>query len=182
VEDRPTYLIVPLLQGFEWFDEGLQRGLRARGWPILTRPESMIMHHVIQGIVRPSDIARSLGLTRQAVHTTIAQIVDKGVFELVPDPEDKRIRAVALTQTGKAMRADARLIVTYLSEQLGQRIGQRRLANLLEGFSQDWGAPPDYPWPHPEEEAAARPSPSAGDKPVKSRARAGTKKVRATSS
>lgn len=177
--DRPTYLIVPLLQGYEWFDEGLQQGLRALGWPVLTRPESMIMHHVILGIVRPSDIARSLGLTRQAVHTTIGQIVEKGVFELVPDPEDKRIRAVALTETGKAMRADARKIVTYLSEQLGQRIGQRRLANLLDAFSGDWGTPPGYPWAGLDDKAAASP-PARGT--AKPRARAPTRKARATPS
>lgn len=176
---RPTYLIVSLLQGYEWFDEGLQQSLRARGWPILTRPESMIMHHVILGIVRPSDIARSLGLTRQAVHTTIAQIVEKGVFELVPDPEDRRIRAVALTETGKAMRADAQKIVTYLSEELGQRIGQRRLANLLDAFADDWGAPPTYPWAAQD---GARPASAAPGKRTKPRANASTSKARAKSS
>lgn len=174
--DRPIYLIVPLLQGYEWFDEGLQRGLRARGWPILTRPESMIMHHVILGMVRPSDIARALGLTRQAVHSTIAQIVEKGVFELVPDPSDRRIKAVGLTETGKAMRADAQMIVTYLAEQLGQRIGQKRLANLAEAFTQDWGAAPDYPWP----ETAAAPAPAKA--PAKPRAPARASKARAASS
>lgn len=144
--DHNDYLIVPLVVGFEWFDEGLQNSLRARGWPTLTRPESMIMHHVIQGIVRPSDIARSLRLTRQAVHATIAQIVEKGVFELQPDPADRRIRIVALTEMGKAMRADAQRIVAYLSLELGRRIGAKRLAALTEALRQDWGEPPEYPW------------------------------------
>lgn len=145
--DHTVYPIVPLLQGYEWFDEGLQTALSARGWPSLTRPESMVMHHVILGIVRPADIARSLGLTRQAVHSTIAQIVEKGVFELQPDPDDGRIRIVTLTETGKAMRADAQRIVTWLAQRLGERIGRKRLANLIDAFSQDWGEPPPYPWP-----------------------------------
>lgn len=144
--DHNDYLIVPLVYGYEWFDEGLQNSLRARGWPTLTRPESMIMNHVIQGIVRPSDIARSLRLTRQAVHATIAQIVEKGVFELQPDPEDRRIRIVALTEMGRAMRADAQRIVTYLSQELGRRIGAKRLAALTEALGHDWGEPPEYPW------------------------------------
>lgn len=144
--DHSAYPIVPLLQGYEWFDEALQRSLKNRGWPTLTRPESMVMHHVILGIVRPAEIARSLGLTRQAVHATIGQIVDKGVFELQPDPQDRRIRVVALTAMGAAMRADARRIVAWLAEQLGERIGRKRLANLVEALSQDWGVAPDFPW------------------------------------
>ena len=55
--DGMTYLIVPLLQGFEWFDESLQRSLQARGWPQLTQPESSVMIHVILGINRPAEIA-----------------------------------------------------------------------------------------------------------------------------
>lgn len=167
--DHTAYPIVPLLQGYEWFDEGLQRALEARGWPSLTRPESMVMHHVILGIVRPADIARSLGLTRQAVHSTIAQIVEKGVFELAPDPEDGRIRIVVLTGVGKAMRADAQKIVTWLAMRLGERIGRKRLANLIEAFAQDWGQAPDYPWETLEEEAGSAARPRARTQPSKAR-------------
>jgi DNA-binding MarR family transcriptional regulator len=137
--DNISYLIVPLLQGFEWFDEGLQRSLQARGWPQLTRPESMVMIHVILDVTRPSDIARSLGLTRQAVHVTIGQIVRKGIFELKDDPSDNRIKIVALTADGSAMRNDARATVTYLTDRLSERIGKRHVQSLRDALSQDWG-------------------------------------------
>jgi DNA-binding MarR family transcriptional regulator len=137
--DSIGYLIVPLLQGFEWFDEGMQQSLRARGWPQLTRPESMVMIHVILDITRPADIARSLGLTRQAVHTTISQIVEKGIFELRDDPADGRIKMVALTTEGKAMRRDAQAAVKYATDRLAERIGARHVQNLRDAFTQDWG-------------------------------------------
>jgi DNA-binding MarR family transcriptional regulator len=137
--DSISYLIVPLLQGFEWFDEGLQRSLQARGWPQLTRPESMVMIHVILDITRPADIARSLGLTRQAVHTTISQIVAKGIFDLKDDPSDRRIKVVALTAEGRAMRRDAQAAVKYLADRLTERIGERHVQNLRDAFAQDWG-------------------------------------------
>lgn len=139
--DNISYLIVPLLQGFEWFDEGLQRSLQARGWPQLTQPESIVMIHVILNITRPSDIARSMGLSRQAVHITINQIVGKGIFELQDDPTDKRSKMIALTATGKAMRRDAQLAVKYLAEQLADRIGEEHVNNLRAAFAKDWGAP-----------------------------------------
>jgi DNA-binding MarR family transcriptional regulator len=135
------YLIVPLLAGFEWFDESLQMSLREAGWPHLTRPESMVMMHVQLNIVRPADIARSLRLTRQAVHSTINSLVERGVFELVDDPTDGRIRIVQLTAMGRAMRQDAQKIVDQLSSELGRRIGPKQVKALREAFASDWGAP-----------------------------------------
>jgi DNA-binding MarR family transcriptional regulator len=135
------YLIVPLLAGFEWFDESLQMSLREAGWPHLTRPESMVMMHVQMNVVRPADIARSLRLTRQPVHSTINSLVERGVFEMADDPTDGRIRIVQLTPMGKAMRQDAQKIVAELTEELGRRIGAKRVKALREAFGSDWGAP-----------------------------------------
>lgn len=138
---KSDYLIVPLLAGFEWFDESLQMSLREAGWPHLTRPESMVMMHVQMDVNRPADIARSLRLTRQAVHSTINALVERGVFELADDPTDGRIRIVQLTPMGKAMRQDAQKIVDHLSKELGRRIGARRVKALREAFDADWGSP-----------------------------------------
>jgi DNA-binding MarR family transcriptional regulator len=153
--DSIAYLIVPLLQGFEWFDEGLQASLQARGWPTLTGPESMVMIHVIVNIVRPSEIARSMALTRQAVHITIGQVVKKGILELLDDPGDKRGKIVSLTSTGKAMRRDAQMAVQYCAEQLAARIGDKHLQNLKAAFATDWGDPVICPL-QPGERSAVR--------------------------
>lgn len=143
VGKRSGYLIIPLLQGFEWFDEGLQRSMKARGWPTLTRPESMIMIHVIQDMIRPSEIARSLGLTRQAVHRTIGQVCEKGLFELKPDPTDGRGSIILLTQQGEAMRHDAQLIVAAIHQVLEKRLGARAFRELVNLLESDWGAIPE---------------------------------------
>jgi len=139
--NRTDYLIVPLLQGFEWFDESLQRSLIANGQPALTRPESMVMMHVQMGIVRPADIARSLRISRQAVHATITALIKRGIFLLEVDPNDGRIKRVALTALGNEMRADAMLIVDRLTDELTLRIGKPAVRALREAFAADWGAP-----------------------------------------
>lgn len=152
---KSDYLIVPLLAGFEWFDESLQMSLREAGWPHLTRPESMVMMHVQMDMVRPADIARSLRLTRQAVHSTINSLVERGVFEMADDPTDGRIRIVQLTPMGNAMRQDARKIVEHLTKELSRRIGARRVKALTEAFAGDWGAPIVHALPESESEAPA---------------------------
>ena len=54
---RSPYLIVSLLQGFYWFDSGLQSYLRARNLPTLTHSQSMVMINLTTGTTRPADVA-----------------------------------------------------------------------------------------------------------------------------
>lgn len=135
------YLIVTLMAGFEWFDESLQNSLREAGWPPLTRPESMVFMHVQMNIVRPADIARSLRLTRQAVHSTIHTLVKRGIFEMVDDPTDGRIKIVQLTEMGRTMRADGREITDRLTEALTDRIGAEAVNAMRSALRGGWGEP-----------------------------------------
>jgi DNA-binding MarR family transcriptional regulator len=139
--DSPSFLIVPLLQGFSWFDDGLQSYLQAKGWPHATRPQSMIMVHVVRGITRPSDIARNLGVSRQAVHTTINQMIELGLLELAPDEEDGRSKRVVITSTGQQMRAVAQEAMRVMSAALEERIGRKAVDALHDAFAADWGPP-----------------------------------------
>jgi DNA-binding MarR family transcriptional regulator len=143
-DDDIKHLLLSLLQGFYWFDEGLQNYLRARGWPAVTRPQSMVMANIVLGVRRPSDIARRLGVSRQAIHATINQMIGLGMLELVDDPANRRVKVVALTPTGETMRVDAQHAMVILADELGERIGKAPLlkaAHLLHG---DWGAPPTF--------------------------------------
>ncbi len=141
--DNAAYLIVPMLQGFIWFDEGLQNYLRQKGWPAVTRPQSMVMVTVVQGATRPSDIARILGVSRQAVHTTINGMVAIGLLALEDDPDDRRSKRVMISEQGLKMREHARMATTLMSEELARRIGADKLEALRDALAADWGPPMD---------------------------------------
>ncbi|WP_447755549.1 MarR family winged helix-turn-helix transcriptional regulator [Sphingopyxis fribergensis] len=136
---RTNQLIIALFQRFCWLDEGLQARLHDRGWPDVSRPQSMVMTNIVSGIVRPSDIARNLGVSRQAVHSTINQMVALGIVKLDPDPDDRRHMVVSLTDTGARMRKDAQAAMDALSEQLAERLGHQRFDALLATLEADWG-------------------------------------------
>lgn len=138
-------LILPLLQGFFWFDDGLQAHLQARGWTEVTRPQSMVMTNVVVGVQKPSDIARNLGVSRQSVHTTINQMVEKGILELVDDPDDGRAKIVTLSAVGLQMREDANRAMEGMVDLLKRRIGARNVEAMIRAFRQDWGEPPAPP-------------------------------------
>jgi DNA-binding MarR family transcriptional regulator len=136
---RTNQLIIALFQRFCWLDEGLQSRLHDRGWPDVSRPQSMVMTNIVSGIVRPSDIARNLGISRQAIHSTINQMVKLGIVELAPDPDDRRHMIVSLTETGARMRRDAQRAMDDLSDQLAERLGSDRFHALLATLEADWG-------------------------------------------
>ncbi len=136
---RTNQLIIALFQRFCWLDEGLQSRLHDRGWPDISRPQSMIMTNIASGIVRPSDIARNLGVSRQAIHSTINQMVRLGVVRLEVDPRDRRHMIVSLTELGARMRRDAQRAMDALTGQLAEKLGQERFDALLEALEADWG-------------------------------------------
>lgn len=136
---RTNQLIIALFQRFCWLDEGLQARLHDHGWPDVSRPQSMIMTNIVSGIVRPSDIARNIGVSRQAIHSTIGQMVKLGIVQLEPDPDDRRHMIVTLTDLGARMRKDAQRAMDALTEQVAARIGQKTFDALLAALEANWG-------------------------------------------
>lgn len=136
---RKNQLIIALFQRFCWLDEGLQARLHDHGWPDVNRPQSMVMTNIVSGIVRPSDIARNLGISRQAIHNTINQMVKLGIVKLDTDPQDRRHMIVSLTELGARMRADAQRSMEALTTQIAKALGQDRFDDLLAALEADWG-------------------------------------------
>ena len=139
--DDIRHLLLSLLQGFYWFDEGLQNYLRARGWPSVTRPQSMVMANVVLGVRRPSDIARNMGVSRQAIHATINQMSELGILELVDDPTNGRVKLVVPTHKGETMRIDAQQAMVVMAEELGRRVGRANVLKAAHVLNEDWGPP-----------------------------------------
>lgn len=136
---RTNQLIIALFQRFCWLDEGLQSRMRDLGWPGVSRRQSMVMTNIVSGVVRSSEIARNLGVSRQAIHSTIGQMVELGILRLDPDPQDRRHMVVSLTDTGAAMRRDAQRAMDELGSQLAERLGKESFDALLAALDADWG-------------------------------------------
>jgi DNA-binding MarR family transcriptional regulator len=130
-----------MVRAFYWIDEGLQSNLQVIGGPEITHSQSMIIMMIGEGFRRPSAIAERLGISRQAVHQSLRELIDAGVVELVADPSDGRAKLARLSKTGAPIHRKARRILDKLEAELGHRIGKRRVASLREVLEQDWGEP-----------------------------------------
>ena len=138
---RHATLLIPLFEGFSWFDEGLQTLLREAGWTAVTRPQTMVLIAIGQGIERPVEIARTIGVTRQSVGVTIAEMAAEGLLELSEDPADRRAKCARLSEKGERRREDSRRAMAELTAELERRIGKANVRKLGEALQQDWGSP-----------------------------------------
>jgi len=140
-KDTHTNLSQLIVRAFYWLDEGLQGNLQKRGGPEITHSQSMIMMLIVEGIRRPSAIAERLGVTRQAVHQSLREMIDVGIVELVPDPRDGRAKVARLSRKGAPIHRKARKILEQLEAELSDRIGKRQVASLRASLERDWGDP-----------------------------------------
>jgi DNA-binding MarR family transcriptional regulator len=133
------FLMRGLLHCFYWCDEGLQNSLRAEGMPSLSRTKSMIMVNISHGITRPSDLARNIGISRQAIQQTLVEMERNGLVRLVPDPTDGRAKIVRFSRRGSGIGKAAFSAMSAVEEELEERLGARAVEQLKDVLFCDWG-------------------------------------------
>ena len=136
---RERYLLRGLLQAYYWYDESLQNLVAARGYRSLTRAQSMIMVNISAGIRRPADLARRLGISRQAIQQTIAELVRIGLLSLNDDPLDRRAKVVGFSSRGQGIVREAFSAIARIESELESRLGPRAKKALESALYADWG-------------------------------------------
>ena len=137
--DSSDFLMRGLLHCYYWCDEGLQNTLKNAGLPGLSRTKSMIMVNIADGITRPSDLARNIGITRQAIQQTLVEMEQGGLITLVPDPTDGRAKIVKFSRRGAGLGKAAFEAMDAIETELAQRLGPKAVAALKEVLFRDWG-------------------------------------------
>ena len=76
MDDHPPQeaLMRGLLRAYYWMDESLQNGLQQAGYQPRTRTQTMILINISNGITRAAELARVLGVSRQAIQQQINEL------------------------------------------------------------------------------------------------------------
>jgi DNA-binding MarR family transcriptional regulator len=136
------FLMAGLLQAFYWMDEGLQNHLRAAGLPEITRTQSMIMTNISCGVTRPAELARRLGISRQAVQQLLADMQERKLIVLKPDPEDARAKVVRYNPRGMEIGRVTMIALERIDAAIEERLGRKALSELRRVLlNGDWGEP-----------------------------------------
>jgi len=131
-----------LLDRYRWFDQALLAALGDRLSVNLTSAQSLLFAELPLKGTRQSDLARSLGVSRQAINELVSALERLGLVEVVPDPESGRSKLIRPTERGRDSIRVAREVFTELETELRHRIGDGTVDQLRRGLDAEWGTPP----------------------------------------
>src|SRR5687768_16474286 len=85
-----------------WDERAVARVNRQLGQPVIRPAHTKLLPHIDFQGTRLSDIAKRIGISKQAVGQLVAEMQEMGVVELLADPEDGRAKLVRFTSKGAA--------------------------------------------------------------------------------
>lgn len=154
---------------------------RQAGARLLTPALVRLLPHLSTEGIRPTEIARRIDVSKQAVGQALATLESQGFVEMIPDDADGRARLVRLTAHGLAAFEHGRGVLAFFESGLRERVGATRIEALRETLDRmhavllEWtahGAPEQpsasVPAAVPARRATARgagPVPSPGARP-----------------
>ncbi|GAB2485626.1 MarR family winged helix-turn-helix transcriptional regulator [Nocardiopsis aegyptia] len=119
----------------------VQDHLTACGFDGLRMSHGYLFQHLIDGSPTIRDLAAALDMTQQGASKAVAELERLGYAERRPDPQDARIRRVALTPRGHEAVDAARRARAEMEERLRERLGahgldtaRSLLGDLLDEF------------------------------------------------
>jgi len=140
VQDAPQELLMRgLLRAYYWMDESLQNGLERAGYVPRTRTQTMILINVANGTARAAELARVLGISRQAIQQQINDLEQDDIVTQIPDPNDKRANRIVFSERGARLIQTAMGTLREAEQVLVMRIGYDALESIRRALSLDWG-------------------------------------------
>lgn len=132
---RPGFeLPLLLLAGFREMVDETHRRLAELGHPDVRAAHGFAMQAIGAGATA-SEVARRLGVSKQAAAKTIERLVELGYVAQSRDPADARRKLLVPTRRGRDMLRHSAAIFEEIRGQWAERIGERRLDRLHEDLA-----------------------------------------------
>ncbi|NBC22520.1 MAG: MarR family transcriptional regulator [Gammaproteobacteria bacterium] len=140
MEDQPPEVLMRgLLRAYYWMDESLQNGLVQAGFQPRTRTQTMILINISNGITRAAELARVLGVSRQAIQQQINELERDDLVTQIPDPEDRRANRIVFSEKGSRLISAALETLREAEQALAMRLGYDAVRHLRNALTADWG-------------------------------------------
>ena len=140
MEDQPTEVLMRgPLRAYYWMDESLQNGLQQAGYLPKTRTQTMILINIADGITRAAELARVLGVSRQAIQQQINELEQDDLVTQIPDPEDRRANRIVFSERGSQLINAALATLRQTEQALAIRLGYEPVSQLRRALMADWG-------------------------------------------
>jgi DNA-binding MarR family transcriptional regulator len=118
--------LAALFAGWAMSDE-LTRRIAADGLDDLRFADGVLFQHLVEGPRTIGSLAERLEISQQAASKAVADLERRGYVERGADPDDARVRRVALSERGRAAIEAGRRHRAAIESELSQRLGERRV-------------------------------------------------------
>ncbi len=129
-----------LLNRFEWYEKELLTSLEKQGDVSLTTAQSRALAVLNGQSSSISALARSLNISRQAAHKTVARLIELNWVQL-EDSEKGNEKIISFTEQGQRMRVKTKEHMMKVENDIAQAIGIERYKILVEVLKSDWSNP-----------------------------------------
>lgn len=118
-----------LFRAARLYNEAAIARIQARE-PRLRTAHTLLFPHLGPAGVRPTELARRLGISKQAVGPLLDDLVAWGMVERAPDPRDGRATVVRLTAAGGSAILDGLQVLHEIEGDLRRELGDDALDAL----------------------------------------------------
>lgn len=132
-------LLQLLDRAYAWFEEGLLRECRGPEPSSLGRADLRLLANLNCGTTYSSELARRLGVSRQAVGKLVKNLEKEGLVVLETDPEQRNLKRIVITPEGERWIRAAVGELQRMEQVLAMRLGEKSMAVLRQVLEADWG-------------------------------------------
>lgn len=131
---RAPDLAILLAISFRAVVDQLDRRLAEAGYPGIRPTHGYVFRSLQNEAIPPSDLARHLGVSKQAIGKLLDEMEAAGLVERRDDPADGRKKRVGLTSRGQAIRRRALEISFEIEAELRAALGTPKTDALIVGL------------------------------------------------
>jgi DNA-binding MarR family transcriptional regulator len=114
-------------------DEQALARVRERTGIGLRRAHTALFPHIDLTGTRLTDLAQRAGVSKQAIAPLVDEMVEMGVLERIPDPDDARAKRIQFaSQRGRSGILAGLAVLAELEAELAAAIGKRKMTQLHE--------------------------------------------------
>ena len=108
----------------------------------LTASHARLLDHLPPDGARVTDLAARMRITKQALGQLASQLADRGLVEIVPDPNDRRAKLIRCSPRGQCTRRVIHATAAAVEDRWRAEVGDARYAVFREVLAELGGRPP----------------------------------------
>jgi len=128
-----------LVAAQSWFEKALMPFLEKEGESRLGYADLKLLAHLNCGTTYASELARRMGVSRQAVNKLTKNLVQSGLVRLEAVPGRRNAKWIVITDSGGKIIRDIVTELNRMEALLETRIGENEVAALRNALEADWG-------------------------------------------